>query len=59
MPKRELSKELLEVLACTQCKGDLDYSKKEQKLFCKKCKLAYRIEKGIPVMLLEEAERLK
>ena len=55
----ELSRELLEVLACPKCKGGLDYKKKEEKLVCKKCRLAYRVEEGIPVMLIEEAERLK
>lgn len=55
----ELSKELLEVLACPKCKGSLDYMEKEQKLICNNCKLAYRIEDGIPVMLVEEAERLE
>ena len=54
----ELSKELLEILACPKCKGPLEYRKKEQKLVCKKCKLAYRVEDGIPVMLVEEAEKL-
>lgn len=56
---KELSKELLEVLACPKCKGDLDYRKKEAKLLCKKCRLAYRIEDGIPIMLIDEAEKLK
>lgn len=55
----EISKELLEVLACPKCKGDLEYKKTEQKLICKKCKLAYRIEDGIPIMLIEEAEKIK
>ncbi len=55
----ELSKELLEVLACPKCKGSLEYRKREQKLVCHKCGLAYRIEDGIPVMLLEEAEKLR
>lgn len=54
----KLSKELLEVLACPKCKGDLHYNIKENKLICKKCKLAYRIEDGIPIMLIEEAEKL-
>ena len=54
----ELSKELLEVLACPKCKGELEYKKEKQKLLCRKCKLAYRIEEGIPVMLVEEAEKL-
>lgn len=54
----ELSRELLEVLACPRCKGSLDYRKKESRLQCNKCKLAYRIEEGIPVMIVEEAEGL-
>lgn len=53
-----LSKELLDVLACPKCKGALEYREKEQKLVCKKCRLAYRIEDGIPIMLVEEAEKL-
>ncbi|MEK6973496.1 MAG: Trm112 family protein [archaeon] len=59
MPKEELSKELLDVLACPQCKGNLDYNKKEQKLICKKCELAYGIEEGIPVMLIDEAQHIE
>ncbi len=58
MPK-ELSKKLLDVLACPKCKGDLAYKKAGQKLVCGKCRLAYRIEDGIPIMLVEEAEKLK
>jgi len=53
-----LSKELLEVLACPKCKGSLEYKKRKQKLVCSKCRLAYRVENGIPVMLVEEAEKL-
>jgi len=51
------SKELLELLACTACKGPLDYREAEKKLVCKKCGLAYRIEDDIPNMLLDEAEK--
>jgi len=56
---KELSKELLGVLACPKCKGGLDYKKKENRLNCKKCGLAFKVVDGIPVMLLEEAEKLK
>lgn len=52
------SKELLELLACTACKGPLEYRESEQKLVCPKCRLAYRIEDDIPNMLLDEAEKL-
>ncbi len=52
------SKELLELLACTACKGPLEYRDKEQKLVCPRCRLAYRIEDDIPNMLLDEAEKV-
>jgi len=54
----ELSKKLLKVLACPKCKGGLKYEKAKQRLTCKKCRLAYRVEQGIPIMLVEEAEKL-
>lgn len=54
----ELSKELLEVLACPKCKGPLQYKRGDKRLVCGKCRLAYRVEGGIPVMLVEEAEKL-
>jgi len=47
---------LLEILACPKCKGDLDYRK--DSLICNKCKLKYRIENDIPVMLIDEAEKI-
>lgn len=50
-----LKPELLEILACPQCKGDLEYREQEQALLCFGCKLRYRIEDDIPVMLVEEA----
>jgi hypothetical protein len=53
-----LSKELLEILVCPQCKGDLEYDTEQQKLRCHACRLAYPIQDDIPIMLLEEAEPL-
>lgn len=52
-----LSKELLDILACPKCKGSLDYDKKSGKLICKKCRLKYKINNGIPDMLIEDAEK--
>ena len=52
-----LNKKLLEILACPKCKGDLDYKKDEDKLICNKCRLRYKIEDDIPIMLVEEAEK--
>ena len=53
-----IDKELLKILACPKCKGDLKYDEKNDRLICEKCKLAYPIKDGIPVMLIEEAESL-
>lgn len=54
-----IRKELLEILACPKCKGDVELSKNAGYLICRKCMLKYAIKEGIPVMLIEEAEPLK
>lgn len=46
---------LMEILACPVCKGKLDYNKADQELICKFDKLAYAIDKDIPVLLESEA----
>ncbi|MAG21713.1 MAG: tetraacyldisaccharide 4'-kinase [Candidatus Diapherotrites archaeon] len=59
MQQKEVPKQLLDVLACPKCKGSLSYKAQEAKLLCKNCKLAYRVENGIPIMLVDEAEKTK
>ncbi|MGJ8693403.1 MAG: Trm112 family protein [Thalassotalea sp.] len=49
---------LMEILACPVCKGKLDYDKENQELICKFDKVAYAIEKDIPVLLENEARKL-
>ncbi len=49
-----IDKELLKILACPKCKGDVEL--KEEKIVCIKCGLKYPIKDGIPIMLIEEAE---
>lgn len=53
-----LSKELLDILACPECKGDLVYDEPDQGLICHNCKKKYPVRDGIPVMLVEEAEMI-
>ena len=53
-----LSPDLLSILVCPQCKGDLTYDAAAQTLTCQACRLRYRIVDDIPVMLIEEAERI-
>lgn len=50
-----LSKELLEILACPKCKGDIFLTKAGDGLVCKACGLLYPIKDDIPVMLIDEA----
>jgi hypothetical protein len=54
-----INKELLEILACPKCKGDLKLTEKEDGLICDKCLLLYEIKDDIPIMLIEEAKPLK
>ena len=49
-----IDKELLDILACPACKGDVEL--KEGKIACKKCAKKYPIKDGIPIMLIDEAE---
>ena len=51
-----LDKELLDILACPKCKGELEYDRENEKLICHSCRLKYRIEDDIPIMLIDEAE---
>ena len=54
-----LAKELLDILVCPKCKGDLVYHKEIPALDCRACRLRYRIEDDIPVMLIDEATPLE
>ena len=67
-----LDKELLDILACPKCKSEkkvldeagnekceqieLEYDTANQFLICHQCRLKYRIEDDIPVMLIDEAQ---
>jgi uncharacterized protein YbaR (Trm112 family) len=53
-----IDKELLEILACPQCKGDVELNKEGDGLICKKCKLLYEIKDDIPIMLIDEAKKI-
>jgi len=53
-----LNKELLDILACPKCKGDLILTQEEDGLICEKCALVYPIKEEIPIMLIEEAIKL-
>ena len=51
-----LNKELLEILACPQCKKGI--VQREEELICNHCQKAYPIREDIPIMLVQEARDL-
>jgi uncharacterized protein YbaR (Trm112 family) len=53
-----IDKELLAILACPKCKGDIRLAKDGNGLVCEPCRLLYEIRDNIPVMLIDEAIRL-
>ena len=53
--KMGISKELLEILACPKCKGEINLTKNKDGLVCDQCKLLYQIKDDIPIMLIDEA----
>lgn len=50
-----MDEELLEILACPKCKGGLRLTPEEVELRCEACRLCYRIDDGIPILLIDEA----
>ena len=54
-----ISQELLEILACPKCKGEVRLTDEQDGLTCAACKLKYPIKDDIPVMLIDEAIRLE
>ncbi|GAB6062346.1 Trm112 family protein [Deferrisoma palaeochoriense] len=54
-----LPQDLLDILVCPQCKGELEYREAENALLCHACKLRYRVEDDIPIMLIDEATPLE
>jgi uncharacterized protein YbaR (Trm112 family) len=54
----QLQADLLEILVCPESKQPLVYFADEGFLYCPASKLKYRIDEGIPVMLVDEATRL-
>lgn len=52
-------RQLLEILVCPKCRGELDYRETESSLVCARCRLRYEVRDGIPIMLIDEAKPLQ
>ena len=53
-----LTPDLLEILVCPKCKGDLEYRTDPESLVSHHCRRVYAVEDGNPNMLNEEAKPL-
>ena len=53
-----IDKELLDILAYPSCKGSILLNDSGGGLISDRCRLIYRIEDGIPVMLTDEAIKI-
>lgn len=51
-----LDRELLDLLVCPNCRGDVEYREQDDLIVCTgRCGYRYPVVKGIPHMLVEEA----
>ena len=53
-----INAELLKILVCPKCKGDIHLNSTQDGLICEGCQLLYEIRDDIPIMLIEEAQPL-
>ncbi len=53
-----VSQELLDILVCPKCKGQVYMNASKDGLICDNCQLLYEIRDDIPVMLIDEAKPL-
>ncbi|HUF70032.1 MAG TPA: Trm112 family protein [Longimicrobiales bacterium] len=53
-----LDRQLLDILVCPKCKGQLEYRVEANELVCKSCRLKYEVRDDIPIMLIDEAKPL-
>jgi uncharacterized protein YbaR (Trm112 family) len=51
-----LSQELLDILCCPKCKGDLRYNAQENSLTCTQCKKVYAVKDDIPILLVDDEQ---
>jgi len=55
-----LDPQLLEILACPNCRGDVEYVEADQRIYCRgSCGYVYPVRDEIPIMLIDEAEKPK
>jgi len=54
-----LPDKLIDKLVCPECQKSLRYKSDKNWLICDHCQLVYRIQDDIPVLVINEAEKLQ
>lgn len=49
---------LIDLLVCPLCKGQLQHDNANQRLICRFDRLAFAVRDGIPIMLIDQAETI-
>ena len=57
-PDTAVAPELLEILVCPACRSALAEHEGSLQCLNPECRLRYRVDDGIPIMLIEEAEEV-
>ena len=53
-----LDPQLLEILVCPNCHGNVEYIEADRKIYCRgTCGFVYPVRDDIPIMLVDEAEK--
>ena len=55
----EINQEMLKLLLCPKCKGNVVLNAAGTRIVCGHCKLCYEIKDGIPIMLTDEAQPIE
>ena len=57
--KKKFDLKILDIIVCPVTKQKLTFDEKNNQLISKKAKLAYPIREGIPILLVDEAVKIK
>ena len=57
--KKKFDLKILDIIVCPVTKQKLTFDEKNNQLISKKAKLAYPIREGIPILLVDEAIKIK
>lgn len=54
-----VNQDLLDILICPKCKGEIRLASNNEYVICDKCSLAYKLDNDMPIMLIDSAINAK